>query len=320
MLERLHGENAPERLFTTVADIGPKLAQRIHEELGIETLSELSAAAHDGRLGRVRGMGGKRVQAVREALAGRFRQGASPHPAPARRETERGEPPPLEELLDIDREYRQLARQGKLPRIAPRRFNPTNDAWLPVLHTEREGRHYTALYSNTARAHELGTTHDWVVIYCDDDQRGGSWTAITASYGPLRGRRVIRGPRTTAPGIMHWMRSPPIGGWCRNGFHFDQRPRCCAAWPRLARLRRVSGRGHPPLPPKNRSADNLDQNITSRSQFLLSQEVLFSEVKPAATRIRQLALPCPMDYKSVMYAGFFRNFFSCHWVCRGTPS
>ncbi|MCU0981484.1 MAG: helix-hairpin-helix domain-containing protein [Pirellulaceae bacterium] len=193
MLERLHGENAPERLFTTVADIGPKLAQRIHEELGIETLSELSAAAHDGRLARVRGMGGKRVQAVREALAGRFRQGSSPHPAPARREPERVEPPPLEELLDIDREYRQLARQGKLPRIAPRRFNPTNEAWLPVLHTEREGRHYTALYSNTARAHELGTTHDWVVIYCDDDQRGGSWTAITASYGPLRGRRVIRG-------------------------------------------------------------------------------------------------------------------------------
>jgi putative hydrolase len=193
MLERLHGENAPERLFTTVADIGPKLAQRIHEELGIETLSELSAAAHDGRLARVRGMGGKRVQAVREALAGRFRQDSSAHAVPARREAESLQPPPLEELLDVDREYRQLARQGKLPRIAPRRFNPTGDAWLPVLHTEREGRHYTALYSNTARAHELGTTHDWVVIYCDDDQRGGSWTAITANYGALRGHRVIRG-------------------------------------------------------------------------------------------------------------------------------
>ena len=62
-----------------------------------------------------------------------------------------------------------------------------------MLHTEREGRHYTALYSNTARAHELGTTHDWVVIYRDDDQHSGSWTAITSSFGALRGRRVIRG-------------------------------------------------------------------------------------------------------------------------------
>ena len=76
-----------------------------------------------------------------------------------------------------------MAKQGKLPRIAPRRFNPTGDAWLPVLHTQRDGRHYTALYSNTARAHELGTTHDWVVIYRDDDQHSGSWTAITASFG-----------------------------------------------------------------------------------------------------------------------------------------
>jgi len=193
MLERLRGENAPERIFTTVADIGPKLAQRIHEELGIETLSGLSAAAHDGRLARVRGMGAKRVQAVREALAGRFRQAPTAPGTSPRRERELREPPPIQELLDVDREYRQLAKQGKLPRVAPRRFNPTGDAWLPVLHTEREGRHYTALYSNTARAHELGATRDWVVIYRDDDQHSGSWTAITSSFGALRGRRVIRG-------------------------------------------------------------------------------------------------------------------------------
>ena len=85
MLERLRGENAPERIFTTVADIGPKLAQRIHEELGIETLFGLSAAAQDGRLARVRGMGAKRVQAVREALAGRFHQAPSAAAKPTRR-------------------------------------------------------------------------------------------------------------------------------------------------------------------------------------------------------------------------------------------
>jgi hypothetical protein len=195
MLERLRGENVPERLFTTVADIGPKLAQRIHEELGIETLSELSAAAHDGRLARVRGLGAKRLQAVRETLAGRFRRPplAGPESVSGSPEPPSSDAPPIEELLDVDRQYRQLARQGKLPRVAPRRFNPTREAWLPVLHTERAGRHYTALYSNTARAHELAATHDWVVIYCDSDRHGGTWTVITASYGPLRGRRVLRG-------------------------------------------------------------------------------------------------------------------------------
>jgi putative hydrolase len=54
-------------------------------------------------------------------------------------------------------------------------------------------RHFTALYSNTARAHQLGTARDWVVIYRDDDGGLGQWTVITATTGGLRGRRVVRG-------------------------------------------------------------------------------------------------------------------------------
>lgn len=45
---------------------------------------------------------------------------------------------PVEELLDVDREYRRLAATGRLPCIAPGCFNPTGDAWLPVLHTQKE--------------------------------------------------------------------------------------------------------------------------------------------------------------------------------------
>ena len=56
----------------------------------------------------------------------------------------------------MDREYREQADAGKLPRIAPRRFNPSRAAWLPVLHTRRGQRAYTALFSNTARAHRAG--------------------------------------------------------------------------------------------------------------------------------------------------------------------
>lgn len=38
-----------------------------------------------------------------------------------------------------------------------------------------------------------GTTHDWAVIYRDDHDGHGQWTVITARFGPLRGRRIIRG-------------------------------------------------------------------------------------------------------------------------------
>lgn len=51
------------------------------------------------------------------------------------------------------------------PRAAPRRFNPKGKAWLPILHTQRGPWHFTALYSNTARAHDLKKTGDWVVLY-----------------------------------------------------------------------------------------------------------------------------------------------------------
>ena len=51
----------------------------------------------------------------------------------------------------------------------------------------------TALFSNTARAHELGTLRDWVVIYRDDHNGAGQWTVVTARYGALQGKRVVRG-------------------------------------------------------------------------------------------------------------------------------
>jgi putative hydrolase len=101
--------------------------------------------------------------------------------------------PAVAELLDVDREYRQKARAGRLPRIAPQRFNPTGAAWLPVLHTQRGAIHYTALFSNTAHAHEVGAVQDWVVIYRDDADGAGQWTLVTAQYGRLKGRRIVRG-------------------------------------------------------------------------------------------------------------------------------
>jgi hypothetical protein len=191
LLEQLLGQTRPERVLATVPGIGPKLAERIHDQLGIETLIELQQAAYDGRLDRVPGFGRGRLRAARETLAGRFRQAGRAARAPLRSIATPSNQPLVKELLDVDREYR--AKVDGLPRIAPVRFNPTGEVWLPILHIQRGQTHYTALYSNTARAHELGTTKDWVVIYRDDHQGAGQWTVITSQFGRLYGRRIVRG-------------------------------------------------------------------------------------------------------------------------------
>ncbi len=192
MLERLRGASDPERILASVPGVGRATARRLHE-LGIETLEDLEAAAYDGRLQALAGIGAKRLAGIRDSLAhrlGRVRRGAT-EAGSARRADDAA--PSVAELLDVDREYREKAKAGSLPRIAPRRFNPRREAWLPVLHTERGGRHYTALFSNTARAHELGKTHDWVVLYVDGGARERQYTVVTATRGPLAGRRVVRG-------------------------------------------------------------------------------------------------------------------------------
>lgn len=187
-LERLRGSLDPAHLFQAVPGIGPKLAQRIHDKLGVDTLEGLEQAAHDGRLEKVSGVGPRRAASLRASLE---------HMLDRMRGRPRGEQvkgPSMALLLDVDREYRDQAAAGKLPTIAPRRFNPNNEAWLPVLHTERDGWHFTALYSNTARAHELGRTNDWLVVYFYDDQhQEGQHTIVTETRGDLVGQRVVRG-------------------------------------------------------------------------------------------------------------------------------
>jgi hypothetical protein len=187
MLERLRGESDPIALLTSVPGIGKGLAWKIHDDLGIETLEELEAAAHDGRLENFVGLGAKRLAGIRDSLAHRLGRVRRPPPPAVPPE------PSVVELLDVDREYRHEAEAGALKKIAPRRFNPTGEAWLPVLHTARGSRHYTALFSNTARAHQLAKTHDWVVLFYDDGKGERQCTVITSEFGRLRGLRIVRG-------------------------------------------------------------------------------------------------------------------------------
>jgi hypothetical protein len=96
-------------------------------------------------------------------------------------------------LLALDASYRERSAYGELHRIAPLRFNPLGDAWLPVLHTEQDGWHFSALFSNSARAHRRRMTRDWVILHYARDGRDGQCTVVTEWRGPLAGRRVVRG-------------------------------------------------------------------------------------------------------------------------------
>jgi DNA polymerase (family X) len=192
MLERLRSGTSPGVQLASMPGIGVKLAQRLRDEAGIETLEQLETAVHDGTLAEVAGFGDKRIATIRDVLAtrlGRRSRGATAGPANVARPIE----PSVAELLEVDREYREGSEAGTLPRIAPRRFNPTHAKWLPILHETRHGTHYTALYSNTARAHERRKTHDWVVVYFELDDVEGQRTIVTATAGTLKARRVVRG-------------------------------------------------------------------------------------------------------------------------------
>lgn len=186
-LARLEGDHA--HALASVPGIGPRLAERIHHELAIETLEELEAAAHDGRLAAVPGFGPRRIAGLRDVLAARLaRRTSTPPPAaPPHR-------PPVALLLEIDRAYREAAAAGTLTKIAPRRFNPEREAWLPIMHADREGWSFTALFSNTELAHRLGRTRDWVIVYFHEPHGPeGQATIVTEHRGPLRGLRVVRG-------------------------------------------------------------------------------------------------------------------------------
>jgi DNA polymerase (family X) len=127
-------------------------------------------------------------------------------------------PPPVAELLQVDREYRREAKAGHLQTIAPKRFNPDGVAWLPIFHTTRGGRRYTALFSNTGQAHRLRRTRDWVVLYYRNGEGEGQATVVTEYQGPLSGRRVVRGREGEC--LAHYDVHPPadpVGDTDGNG-------------------------------------------------------------------------------------------------------
>ena len=192
-LENLRGAADPVGLFRSIPGVGRVLAERIHDQLHVDSLEALENAVREGQLHKVEGLGRKRHEAI-EAWLQKHLDEQRRQFRPAARASE---VPPVELILRVDNEYRQKASADQLPRITPQRFNPENKAWLPILHTTHDRWHFTALYSNTARAHQLGRTTDWVVIYFyDAHHREGQHTVVTETHGSQQGWRVVRGRET----------------------------------------------------------------------------------------------------------------------------
>jgi hypothetical protein len=80
--------------------------------------------------------------------------------------------PTVEELLDVDREFRRQQRS--------------------VYHTQRGVRRYEVLYSPTSLARRLGRDRDWVLIELEEPVAGPLWTVVSERRGVLKGKRVIR--------------------------------------------------------------------------------------------------------------------------------
>jgi len=100
---------------------------------------------------------------------------------------------PVSLIIEVDEEYREKAAARKLKLIAPKLLNPEKKSWLPILAALRKGWKFTVMFSNTATAHKLGKTGDWVVVYYESGKGENQCTVVTEGRGPLKGKRVIRG-------------------------------------------------------------------------------------------------------------------------------
>jgi putative hydrolase len=193
-LENLQGSSDPISLYQVIPTVGIELAQRIHDKLHVDTLEELESAVHTGQLNQIEGLGKKRQQAITDWLSNNFNERNKNLSSYTTRFGEKKMGPSVSLLLKVDDQYRTKALAKKLPLIAPKRFNLEHKSWLPILHTTQENWHFTAIYSNTERAHKLDKIFDWVVIFFYDNQhQEGHHTVVTETHGNNTGKRVVRG-------------------------------------------------------------------------------------------------------------------------------
>jgi DNA polymerase/3'-5' exonuclease PolX len=143
-------------LFHSIPGISTTLAQRIHDTLNVDTLEALEAAAHQGHLEKVKGIGPRRAESLRATLAnmlGRVRS----------RKTSVIRAPNVDLLLDVDEEYREKSQAGDLPTIAP--GDSIRRTSLGFLFCCARGEWHFTAHTPSASAHQLGRTRDWVSLF-----------------------------------------------------------------------------------------------------------------------------------------------------------
>ena len=187
LLERLRSSLKPPNVFEVIPGIGPVIAKQIFSALHVQTLEELESAANAGKLVNIPGIGEQRQRMIRETLASMLgntrRMYHLQHSGPS-----------VDVLLRVDRLYRKKAKEGTLKTVAPRRFNPSGEPWLPIFHYEENNWQFTAMFSNTERAHRLHKLRDWVIVLAyDSEHHEYQRTIVTETTGPLKGKRVVRG-------------------------------------------------------------------------------------------------------------------------------
>ncbi len=63
-LENLRGASDPVELFRSIPTVGRVLAERIHDQLHVDSLEALENAVHAGQLHKVEGLGRRRLEAI----------------------------------------------------------------------------------------------------------------------------------------------------------------------------------------------------------------------------------------------------------------
>lgn len=159
----LREPDVPQRMLLTIPGIGPRLAETLRDRLGITSLEGLRDAIRNGKLATH--VSKRQEVGMLAVIESRLRHERSPVPP--------GDEPSVEALLAVDAAFR-AAEQA-------------------VYLTRHEGWQLRAHPANTALAHRMGMTEDWVSITFLRAETQGQRTIVTETRGKWAGKRVVRG-------------------------------------------------------------------------------------------------------------------------------
>jgi hypothetical protein len=163
----------PRERLLSLPGVGNRLAERMQEELGIDTITELEDAAEEGQLEEL-GLAPRRLGGIRRAIAARRAEKLNARPIPCE--------PSVADLLAVDEEFRTLLDVQPAGRIGV--------VGAPVLRTQHGQWRFQATLSQSPLAYRLGQASDWVVVHFENGKHSGERIIVSATP---HGQRVVRG-------------------------------------------------------------------------------------------------------------------------------